>query len=158
MKLYMTQDKGTLKNNFTIYNESEELLYRVKGNIGMFTGTRSSIYNSDETQEVAFIKQRFAQYKWDVIIGGQTVATISKKWFSPRSKYKVEILDWQITGRLLFHDYKITDNRDNMIAQLQKKAFRLSDSFEISLDNPEQDALLVVAVVVAIDAAIGQTS
>lgn len=156
MKLYMTQDTGTLKNNFSIYNEAEELLYRIKGNVGMWTGTRSYIYNADETQELAFIKQRFSQYKWDVIIDGQTVATISKKWFSPRSKYKIAGLDWGVTGRLLFHEYTITDKEGQTVAQLHKKAFRLSDSFEIDMADNQNNPIIVLGVVTAIDAAIGQ--
>lgn len=156
MALYMTQE-GVLNNSFSVYNDAEELVYSIKGNIGMFTGTRSHLYDATGTKELAFIKQRFAQYKWDVIIDGQVVATVVKKWFSPKSKYRIEGINWQATGRLLFHEYTITDQAGAPVAELHKKAFRMTDSFEVALaeETPQQE-ILVLAVIVAIDAAIGQ--
>lgn len=156
MKFYLKQDGGLLKNSFTVYREDESVAYVSKGNIGGLVGLRNHIYDATGTEELAFIKQRMGRYVFDVFVDGQVVATVRKKFFSLRSKYTVDVLGWGITGKALFHDYTFVDASGEKVVQVAKKAFRIEDTFEADIVDDKQDPVVVIAVILAMDAAINQ--
>lgn len=158
MNFYLKQDGGLLKNSFTIYREDESVAYISKGNIGGLVGLRNHLYDATGTTELAFIKQRLGRYVFDVFVDGQIVATVRKKFFSLRSKYTVDVVDWSITGKVLFHDYTFTNANGEQIVRVAKKAFHIADTFEASIVDEQQNPVVVLAVILALDAAINQTS
>lgn len=155
MKLYMKQT-AVLKQEFDISNENDEILYKVKGNIG-FWGRKSHIYDGKGERELAFIKQRPNTWKFDVKINDEVVATVKKKLFSFTTKIDIEPLNWTVKGKfkLFERNYTLTDGDNVNIANI-KKSLSLTDAFEVDVLDEKTDILLIISIVMAIDSILDQ--
>jgi uncharacterized protein YxjI len=87
--------------------------------------------------------------KFIVEIDGQQVAEIVTKITLLKPKYYIEGPGWEGTGRILEHDYSVMDGGD-VIASIHKKWMSWGDSYEIDIDDPENE-VFALAVVLAID-------
>jgi uncharacterized protein YxjI len=85
---------------------------------------------------------------------GGRIAMVHKKLITPlREKWKVDVEhgeDLEVKGNIVDHEYEIEQD-GHKVAQVSKKWFRVRDSYGVEI-HPEQDALLLLAVTVAIDA------
>ncbi|MFU2163302.1 LURP-one-related family protein [Streptococcus pluranimalium] len=156
MKFYLKQT-SLFKNNFEIRNEDEELVYLVKGNVGGFVGLRSSIHDAKDDSELATIRQRFSQYKFDIKKGDQLLATVKKKWLALRTTCEIDGVDWQMTGKFLKRrEYDIVDKQGQAVARVSQN-LSFKDSFEVDIANISLDPVLVLGVVLSLDAVIDQS-
>lgn len=158
MKFYLKQ-KSLLKNNFEITDVNEQIVYRTDANIGGLVGLRSKILDANTSEELAFVKQRFGRYVYDIYQNEVVVATIKKRWFSAKGRYIIEGLNWEMKGtKLLSHSYILTDNNGIDIAEFNKKRLAINDSFELDIHDESQNISLVLAVIIAFDSIIDQLS
>lgn len=155
MKLYMKQT-ALLKQEFDIFNENQEMLYKVKGNIG-FLGRKSHIFDANGEKELAFIKQRPNTWKFDIKINDEIVATVKRKLLSLTTKIQIEPLNWTVKGKfqLVERNYTLTNAENVTIANL-KKAIGFSDTFEVEVLDSKIDSLLITGIVMAIDSILDQ--
>ena len=150
MKLYMKQKVFSFRDRFTIKDETGNDRYHVEGQL-ISLGKKLHIYDMDRN-EVAFVREKLISLTpaFIVEIDGQSVAKIVKKITLLKPKYYVEGPDWEVSGRLLEHDYRIMDD-GNAIISIHKKWMSWGDSYEIDISDSE-DEVLALAVVLAIDA------
>ncbi|WP_244928082.1 LURP-one-related family protein [Nocardioides sp. W7] len=85
---------------------------------------------------------------------GERLALVHKALISPlRERWKVDRPagpDWSVQGSIADHEYEIEED-DTKIAEVSKKWFRARDTYGVQV-APGVDAVLVLAVTVAVDA------
>lgn len=155
MKLYMKQKMFSLRGDFDIYDENQVSVYKVEGKL-MALARQLRLLDSETGEELAFVKQQlFALMpRMHVFFQGEQIATISKKFTFLKPSYEISEIGWSIEGNYWAHDYTIYDVRGQVVADLNKKMFSWSDTFEINIVQDDIDPAMVVAVVLAIDAAM----
>jgi uncharacterized protein YxjI len=84
---------------------------------------------------------------------GKQVAMVKKAMITPlRERWVVKIKDGpdlDVQGNIVDHEYSIGEGRDK-VAEVSKKWFRLRDTYGVSIDQGQDDAL-ILAVTVCID-------
>ena len=101
--------------------------------------------------EAAFIQQKVWSFKprFYVFVRGQQIAEIVKEITFFRQKYSIEGLDWEIDGDFTAHNYQITQN-GRMVVTIHKEWLTWGDCYVLDIAS-EQDEILALAVVLAID-------
>lgn len=150
MKLYFKQRFFSWFDSYDIYDEQENVIFVVKGQLSW--GHCLKIFDA-YGQEVGMIKERILTFlpKFEVYRGGQYLGCIKKKMSILRPKYNIEYNGWHIEGSFLEWNYQITDRRGGMVAAVSKELFHLTDQYVIDVVNP-QDGLTALMFVLAIDA------
>ena len=87
-----------------------------------------------------------------MFIGDSCAAEIVKEFTLLRQAYTVEGPGWTAEGDLLAHDYALTA-RDRPVAEIHKQWMTWGDCYELDVAR-DQDALLALMVVLAIDCAM----
>ncbi|MDD6401874.1 MAG: LURP-one-related family protein [Lachnospiraceae bacterium] len=150
MKLYFKQRFFSWFDSYDIYDEQENVIFVVKGQLSW--GHCLKIFDA-YGQEVGMIKERILTFlpKFEVYRGGQYLGCIKKEMSILRPKYNIEYNGWHIEGSFLEWNYQITDRRGGMVAAVSKELFHLTDQYVIDVVNP-QDGLTALMFVLAIDA------
>lgn len=154
MKLFMKQKVFSWRGKFSVKDEYEQDRYSVEGEF--FTlGRKLHIYDALGT-EVALVHQKAFSFlpRFHVYVGGKLCAEIVKEFTFMRPKYKIEGLDWQISGDFWAHQYEITSS-GLPVASISKAWMSWGDSYVIDIARSE-DELLALAVVLAIDCVMAQ--
>ena len=151
MKLYFKQKVFSLRQRSEIMDEYGKVLFRAAGEISI--GRRMHIYDNMDN-EMAFIQQRLFRLmpRFSVYMGGSHVADIVKNFTLFSQDYRIEGLDWKVSGDWLAHDYTIKSG-GRYIASIHKHWMTWGDSFEIDIADGE-DFVMVLAVIIAIDCVI----
>lgn len=152
MKLYMKQKVFSLRDRFYIKDEFGNDRYYVEGEF--FTiGRKLHLYDINGN-ELAFIQQKVLTFlpRFFVYMNGREVAEIVKEFTFLKPKYTINGLGWNVDGDFWSHDYCVEKNGRN-VASVHKAWFTWGDSYELNLNNPE-DEVLTLAVVLAIDAVL----
>lgn len=154
VKLYMKQKVFSWHTHFSVRDEHERDRFTVEGEF--FTlGRKLHIYD-DTGSEAALIHQKVFSFlpRFYVFIDGVQVAEIVKELTFLRPRYRIEGLDWQITGDFWAHEYEIT-SRGLPIVSVSKEWLSWGDSYALEIAHPE-DTTLALAVVLAIDCVTDQ--
>jgi len=151
MKFYVKQKFFSAKNKFTIFNENEEEAYKVEGKMFSFKNylelrrMDDSVIYSTQKKLLTFLP------KYTVFDGAnREVAKIFKKFaFRPRFDVFKDGVKYEIEGSVFAHSFGITDG-EKTVAEIQKKVFKLTDSYEIEI-YAEEDKELFLFIVIVID-------
>lgn len=151
MKLVMQQKVFSFGDKFNITDEFNTPLYQVQGEV-LSWGKKLHL-NDLQGNELAFVSEKVFSFlpRYFVYVNGIEVAQVVKEFTFFSTKYRIEGLDWQVNGDFFQHDYEILGS--SKIANVQKRWFSWGDCYEIDIAQ-DQNPVLVLAVVLAIDAAI----
>ena len=107
---------------------------------------------------VAFIQQKAFSFRprFYVYMNDVLQAEIVKDFTLFTQHYRVEGMDWEVNGNFGAHDYEISGARGT-VASVHKQWFTWGDCCEICISENENEQL-VLAVVLAIDAVMAQSS
>jgi uncharacterized protein YxjI len=146
----MKQKVFSWKDRFSIKNADGTDKYSVEGEFLSF-GKKLHIKDANGN-EVAFVKQRLLSFlpRFDVEVGGNTVAQIVKEFTLLKPKYAIKGIDWNVEGDFFSHDYVINQG-EIIIASIHKQWMSWGDTFEIDIED-ENKEVMALAVVLAIDA------
>lgn len=155
MKLYMKQKKFSLKQDFDILDADQRPVYHVEGKL-MSLKRKLRIFDSQTNEELAAVEQQLVALTptLNIFYQNERIATIRKKITFFRPSYVIDVLGWTIEGDYFAHDYNVLDADGNLIADISKKLFSWSDTFEIDIKDPTANPTVVLAVVLAIDMAM----
>ena len=108
MKLYVKQKVFSWINRFSVYYESGAIAYSVEGEAFSW-GHKLHVYDAGNV-EVALIQQRLWQFlpKYSVFSGDVELFQIVKEFSFMRPYYRIEGMDWQVSGEFWAHDYTIS--------------------------------------------------
>ncbi|NBK97403.1 MAG: hypothetical protein EOM50_05200 [Erysipelotrichia bacterium] len=150
MKLLFKQKIFSWFDSYDIYNEQNEVVYRVQGKLSW--GHCLHIYNQNDEfiahiQEIVLtLLPKFELYEHEQYIG-----EIKKELTFFKPVFTINFNGWQIKGDIFEWDYEIIDAHGNLIATINKELFNLSDTYVLDIQDPS-NALHVLMVTLAIDA------
>ena len=155
MKLYFKQRIFSFKQRTDIFDEFGNVIFVAEGEI-FSLGRRMHIYDMNRC-ELGFVQQRLLHLmpRFSVYINGQYMADVVKEFTLFSQNYRVEGLGWHIDGDIFAHDYRITCG-GKYIASIHKHWMTWGDSFEIDIAY-EQDTVMALGVIIAIDCVIDQS-
>ncbi len=155
MKLYIKQKVFSWTDKFNVADEAGNILFSAEGELFSW-GKKLHIYDNSG-REVAFIRQKIMSWlpRYYVEINSAVVATAVKDFTFFRQSYHLEGLPWRMDGDFWAHEYLLSDGgRD--IMRMSKAWFTWGDSYELDIYNP-QNAILCLAVALAVDCAVAQS-
>jgi uncharacterized protein YxjI len=149
----MRQRLLSIGEDFAIEDEHGQAAYTVDGKTMRIRET--FVIEDLQGHEVATIREKKLALResMNILRTGQTIATISKAWFTPvRDKFTVDVKagqDLVAQGDILDHEYDIRRERTS-IARVSKHWFSFADTYGIDIAPGEDDGL-ILAIAVAID-------
>lgn len=104
--------------------------------------------------KIALIDQKVLNLvkTYDITINGQPAGTIKKKFPAITKDMNYDARGWKLDGDALGLNFKFTDASKNVYATVKKKLVAIGDTYQISVQNPA-DELLVVVLTIILDEA-----
>ncbi len=151
MQLLIKQRIFSWGDTYDIYDESEQPRYYVKGKV-FSIGHQIHVYDKRTNEEVGAIKQKLLTFmpKFEIIIGGRVVGTISREFTFLKPKYRVDFRDWEVDGDFMGWNY-IARRGEYEVLRVTKELLAWSDTYAIHYTNPA-DEVPALLLVLAIDA------
>ena len=155
MKLLFKQRAFTWFDSYDIYDENENTVYVVKGQLSW--GHCLKIFDASEEHELGTVKEQIFSWwpQFELYEGSDCIGTLKKEpwgWFKPR--YNIDFNGWHIEGDWTEWDYTITGPDGEKVAAISKELLHWTDTYVLDIADPE-DALYVLMFVLAIDAEKG---
>ncbi|MBG0918743.1 LURP-one-related/scramblase family protein [Exiguobacterium sp. SRB7LM] len=149
--LYMKQKVFSLRGRFTIKDADGHDQYFIEGSFMKFP--KSFEIKDTSGQTVTTITKKTFSFlpKFFVEVDGTDMMTISKEFSFFKPKYSIDAAGIDVQGDWWDMDFNVTKNGQS-IGSVQKKWFSWGDSYEIRVEEPEMEHLLI-SIVVAIDCA-----
>lgn len=156
MKLYIKQKVFSWADRFTVKDAEGRDRYYVEGELFSW-GKKLHVYDMNGN-EAAFIQQKTFSFMptYFVFVNGCQVAEIVKEFSFLSPKYSIEGPGWDVSGRIMVHDYEITQ-ADRTIVTIHKEWMTWGDSYELDIANPN-DEVIALAVVLTIDCVIAASN
>lgn len=151
MKLLFKQRLFSWLDSYDIYNEYGETAFTVEGKLAwghkLEVLDPSGRHLGTVKEEVLTFLPRFALY-----LGEEYIGQIKKEltFFKPR--FTLDCRDWHVSGDWLEWDYQVTDGQGHTVMTASKELFHWTDTYVMDIERDE-DALLCLMIVLAIDAA-----
>ncbi len=148
MKMYFKQSLFHLFDTFDVYDEYEQRLYHVKGKFSL--GTLLKIYDADDN-EIGTVKEQVFSFlsKYDLYEKSYYLGQLRQNFAFFRKKYQFDYYGWQVEGDFPGWNYHIVDQSGELIAQVRKEFFRVSEHYVLDVPEPE-NALAVLMFTLAI--------
>ena len=152
MRFQMHEKLLSIGDDYWIEDSNGERAFRVNGKALRIRDTW--VLEDRNGHEVAKIKERKLSVRDKISIDiGAEHATVKKAVIGFRDRFHVELdhgEDLKVHGNIVDHEYEV-ERDGHEIAKISKKWFRVRDTYGIDVTDP-QDAALVLAVTVAVDA------
>ena len=155
MKLKMKAKIASIHNKIEITGEDGNALYHIRSKaLSLHDVTHLT---DGEGQEIAVITRRPVSLHDTHIIelaDGTEIELRYELLHLTKDVLDIEALGWQLTGDLVQHNYQLTDNRGQLLAQTHRKWLSLHNTCEVDIVDEERMDL-IVAVLVALDKIVG---
>ena len=151
MKTYLMKQKFRLGGErFDIKNDLGMVEYQVEGSFLKIPKT-FTVFDV-EGQKVSHItKKTFSLLpQFTVELEDGSSFFIRKKLTLFRDKYDISNLGLRIEGNIWDLDFKLLDDRDQLVAEISKQVFTLTSTYQVSVYE-EEYANLVISLCLAID-------
>ena len=151
MKSYLVKQKFRLGGErFDIKNDLGMVEYHVEGSF--FKIPKTFTVFDVEGQKVSHItKKTFSLLpQFTVELEDGSSFFIRKKLTLFRDKYDISNLGLRIEGNIWDLDFKLLDDRDQLVAEISKQVFTLTSTYQVSVYE-EEYANLVISLCLAID-------
>ena len=147
MKLLLKQKVFSWFDSYNIYDENENVIYKIKGEFSW--GHLLRIYDESDN-DLGFIERKmFTWFPKFILNVGSKEYILIKKFAFVKEIFNIEDLDIEVTGNFWRWNYKIKRHGE-VIAKVLKK-FSYMDVYELDIKNKD-DALLILEIVLSIDA------
>ncbi len=151
MKLYIKQRVFSWRDRFAVKDAQGADLYFVEGEL-FSLGKKLHIMDASGKEAAQLQQQLFTLMpRFEVKVREHTIAQIVRKFTLFFQRYEVVGPDWTVEGSFWDHDYTV-EKDGSPVASIYKEWMSWGDSYVLDITDDE-NALLVLAVVLAIDAA-----
>ena len=135
---------------FDIKDDRGEIAYQVEGSFFNIPKT-FTIYDADN-QKVSEIRKEVMTFlpRFEIQLSNGDSFYIREKFTFFRDKYEFDNLCLRIEGDIWDWDFKLLDDRDQVIAEISKEFIRLTSTYNLTVYE-DSYADLVVSLCVAID-------
>jgi uncharacterized protein YxjI len=151
MKLYIKQSVFSFGERFYIKNDQGEDVYYVEGSFFRIP-KMFKMYNMKNEVVSVIEKQMFRMLPRYNIETKDEAVVLKREFTFFKNRFTLENTDWEIVGDFWAHEYQLVQDR-KPIMSITKHWFTWGDSYELTIVD-EQDAILSLSVVIAIDAAV----
>ena len=150
MRMYFKQRLFSWFDSYDIYDEWGNVLYVVKGQLSW--GHCLKIFDT-YGNEVGTVNERVITFlpKFEVYLRDRYLGCISKRFTFFKPQYDIDYNGWHIDGSFMEWDYTIRDRMGNVVANIYKELFHMTDTYVINVTD-ESNALGTLMFVLAIDA------
>ncbi len=150
MRLLFKQRFFSWFDSYDIYNEAEEVVYTVQGQLAW--GHCLKIFDVTGV-ELGTVKEKIFTFlpAFEIYLGEQYMGCINKEFSFFKPRFNIECNGWTVDGDWLEWDYRILDAQGREVAVVSKELFQWTDTYVLDIAQP-QDALCVLMLVLAIDA------
>lgn len=152
MELLIKQRIFSWGDKYDVYDAQGNARYYVEAEI--FTlGHQIHVYDKRTNMEVGSIHQELLTLlpRFEIVIGGRTVGTISKEFSLFKPRYRVDFRGWEVEGDFLSWDYIARENGREVLS-VSRELLTWGDTYVLSYSRP-QDEISGLLLVLAIDAA-----
>ena len=135
---------------FDIKDDRGEIAYQVEGSFFNIPKT-FTIYDADN-QKVSEIRKEVMTFlpRFEIQLSNGDSFYIRKKFTFFKDKYEFDNLGLRIEGDIWDWDFKLLDDRDQVIAGISKEFIRLTSTYNLTVYE-DSYADLVISLCVAID-------
>ena len=151
MKTYLVKQKFRLGGErFDIKNDLGMVEYQVEGSFLKIPKT-FTVFDVEGQKVSHIMKKPFSllpQFTVELVDGSSFF--IRKKLTLLRDKYDISNLGLRIEGNIWDLDFKLLDDRDQLVAEISKQVFTLTSTYQVSVYE-EEYANLVISLCLAID-------
>ena len=151
MKTYLVKQKFRLGGErFDIKDDRGNIDYQVEGSF--FQIPKSFTIYDAQGQTVSQISKIFLTFlpRFEIKLSDGTSFYIRKKLTFFRDQYEFDNLGLRIEGNIWDLNFKLLDDRDQVIAEIAKELFHLTSTYTVTVYD-ESYADLVISLCVAID-------
>lgn len=151
MRTFIVKQKFRLGGErFDIKDELGNIAYQVEGSFFKLPKT-FTIYNTagEQVSEISKEMVTFMPH-FEIQLSNGDSFYIRKKLTLFRDKYEFDNLGLRIEGNIWDLDFKLLDDRDQVIAEITKEFFHLTSTYTVTVYE-ESYADLVISLCVAID-------
>ena len=150
MRLLFKQRLFSWLDSYEIYDEYENTVYQVKGQLSW--GHCLKIFDA-HGRELGTVKERVLTFlpRFEVYEGNQMIGSISKELTFLKPRYNSDFNGWHIEGNWTEWNYSIMDGTGRIVAVISKELFHMTDTYILDIANPA-DALHVLMFILAVDA------
>ena len=144
-----------LGDDFWVEDDEGRRIFHVDGKALRLRKT--FVIETPEGDELVQVKERKLSVRKTMTIErqGEEVATVRKALVTPvRDRFEIEVAGGGVLnaqGDILDHEFTIAWENDVPFAQVSKRWFTVRDAYGLSIE-PDQDAVLALAIAVSIDA------
>lgn len=151
MKTFLVKQKFRLGGErFDIKDDRGVVNYQVKGSFFQIPKT-FTIYDAYGEQVSEISKEFFTLLpRFTIQLRNGSNFVIRKKLTFFRDKYEFDNLGLRIEGNIWDLDFKLLDDRDQLVAEIRKEIFHLTSTYTVTVYE-DSYADLVVSLCVAID-------
>ncbi len=150
MKLLFRQRLFSWFDSYDIYNEAEEPVFTVEGQLSwghcLHILDQNGLHVGTVRERVMSLLPRFELYE-----AGDYLGSFRKELTFLRPRFELDFNGWTVQGEVFEWDYRIWDRAGRQVATVTKELFHLTDTYIIDVADPG-DALHALMVVLAIDA------
>ena len=151
MKTFLVKQKFRLGGErFDIKDDRGVVNYQVEGSFFQIPKT-FTIYDAYGEQVSEISKEFFTLLpRFTIQLRNGSNFVIRKKLTFFRDKYEFDNLGLRIEGNIWDLDFKLLDDRDQLIAEIKKELFHLTSTYSVTVQE-DAYADLVISLCVAID-------
>ena len=151
MQLLFKQRLFSWFDSYDIYDEAGNTVYTVKGKLSW--GHLLEIYDRFDNH-IGTVQERVLTFlpKFLMYINGQEIGEIRKELTFLKPKFTLDCNGLTVDGDWLEWDYRVKDSSGSLIMTASKEFLRFTDTYVLDIVR-EEDALLCLMIVLAIDAA-----
>jgi uncharacterized protein YxjI len=148
-KIYIDQKLLSVRERFTVRDESENPIYKVEGSL--FKIPKSfAIFDMNRHQRAKVWKKPLSFLpKFYLEIDGVQVAEIKKEFTFFKPRYQINGPGIEVKGNIWDMTFDLFKNAQH-IGRVDKKWWSVRDKYAIEIDQKE-DEILVLAIVLSID-------
>lgn len=151
LELYIRQRVFSLGDKYDVYNEQQEPVYHVQGELFSW-GAKIHLYDLSG-RELYFIRRKLLAFlpEYAVFQGDTFCARIKKElsFLTPRLGVESSFGSFEITGNFLDMDYEIRKD-GTPLGELHKKWLSWGDTYLLSIRD-DKDAAFFTALAIAVD-------
>ncbi|MBE6959077.1 MAG: hypothetical protein E7447_08020 [Ruminococcaceae bacterium] len=150
MQLRIKQRIFAWADTYDIFDEQGNAKYFVKGKV-FSLGHQIHVFDKKTGKEVGSIHQKLLTFlpKYEIVIDGRLVGTITKSFTLWKPKYRVDFRDWEVEGDFWGWNYVARRGEYEVLRVSRELAW--SDCYAINYINPA-DEIPALLLVLAIDA------
>ena len=151
MKTFLVKQKFRLGGErFSIKDDRGEIAYQVEGSFFQIPKT-FIIYDAYGEQVSEISKEFFTLLpRFNIQLRDGSNFVIRKKFTFWRDKYEFDNLGLRIEGNIWDLNFKLLDDRDQLVAEIRKEIFHLTSTYNVTVYE-DSYADLVISLCVAID-------